>query len=597
MTPTSTTLPDPRALAPLLAFLGSAIALAMACRLVDLSLLWTFADARIASQLSVNAGAVMVVGALLLALPLTRPAPGTDPRPGLRRGKAIEALALLALLGSLHLEGPAARALGITALLLLGLGLALVVPRVRALLADALPAEGLVAANAWATLALFGGALLGMAALDAGWLRGPLARDAALLALAIGGVLASLPARLAARCTDARPTPAQERGLKHAVLGLAWFWFVVVAIAAELPAQARALDQLDGDLAHRALAAFALGVCAGAMACVFASGRRIELGLVPLGALLLSAAGLDLFFALRAFDPATGAGLWRAALDAWLLGMGAGLWVVPLQAFVQGRATPEALPGWLARALLASALAAAAALGLAAGLAWLRLGAAELLLVTALLNVVVAVYTFSLLPEFLLRLLSWLVANVLYRVRVTGMHQLPAEGPVLVVCNHVSFMDALLLLGSIPRPTRFIMYYRIFNLPIARWLFQGAKAIPIAGTKEDPVLMQRAFERADAELADGQVLGIFPEGALTRDGEIAPFRPGVERILAARPVPVLPMALCGMWASMWSRRRGLRLPRRFRAEVQLVVGPLLPPEEATAARLEAIVRGLRGDRP
>jgi 1-acyl-sn-glycerol-3-phosphate acyltransferase len=141
------------------------------------------------------------------------------------------------------------------------------------------------------------------------------------------------------------------------------------------------------------------------------------------------------------------------------------------------------------------------------------------------------------------------------------------------------------------------MYYRIFNLPIARWLFQGAKAIPIAGTKEDPALMQRAFERADAELADGQVLGIFPEGALTRDGDIAPFRPGVERILAARPVPVLPMALCGMWASMWSRRRGLRLPRRFRAEVQLVVGPLLPPEEATAARLEAIVRGLRGDRP
>jgi 1-acyl-sn-glycerol-3-phosphate acyltransferase len=147
------------------------------------------------------------------------------------------------------------------------------------------------------------------------------------------------------------------------------------------------------------------------------------------------------------------------------------------------------------------------------------------------------------------------------------------------------------------------MYHRIFDIPFLSWIFRSAKAIPIAGAREDPALMRRAFDEIDAALAQGELVGIFPEGTLTKDGGIAPFKSGVERILEraaaeGRPVPVVPLALRNMWRSMWSRqdsRMGrMRMPRRFRAHVELIAGAPLP-ASTTAERLEAAVRELRGD--
>jgi 1-acyl-sn-glycerol-3-phosphate acyltransferase len=143
------------------------------------------------------------------------------------------------------------------------------------------------------------------------------------------------------------------------------------------------------------------------------------------------------------------------------------------------------------------------------------------------------------------------------------------------------------------------MYYKIFNIPVLRFVFRTAKAIPIAGQKEDPAVLQRAYDDVDAALAEGELVCIFPEGGLTRDGDIAPFRQGVARILGRRPVPVVPLALRGLWGSVWSRRDSMlhraRLPRRFRARVELVAGPPIEPTDAGMATLEARVRELRGD--
>ncbi len=198
-----------------------------------------------------------------------------------------------------------------------------------------------------------------------------------------------------------------------------------------------------------------------------------------------------------------------------------------------------------------------------------------------------------------MRFLSWLLVRTLYRLEVRGVEEhVPDEGPALLACNHVSYMDALILSGAIPRPVRWVMYHRIFDIPVLRWIFRTARAIPIAGAREDRSLMQRAFDEVDAALANGELVGIFPEGRLTADGAIAPFKSVVERILALRPVPVVPLALRGMWASMWSRRDGrlgrMRVPRRFRAHVELVAGAPLP-ASTSAEALEAAVRGLRGD--
>jgi 1-acyl-sn-glycerol-3-phosphate acyltransferase len=223
----------------------------------------------------------------------------------------------------------------------------------------------------------------------------------------------------------------------------------------------------------------------------------------------------------------------------------------------------------------------------------------QVFLALTIANAVVAIWIFSIVPEFLMRFLSWVMVRGLYRLRLKGVEEsIPEEGPALIVCNHVSYMDALILSAAIPRPVRFVMYYKIFNIPVMRWIFRNAKAIPIAGARENPQLMREAFEKIDEALAAGDLVGIFPEGALTRDGDIADFKSGVEKILERRPVPVVPMALKGMWASMWSQRDSrlgrMRVPRRFRAHVEVVADAPMP-ADSRSELLEAKVRDLRGD--
>ncbi len=399
-----------------------------------------------------------------------------------------------------------------------------------------------------------------------------------------------------------------DRAVFNAVLGISWFWFFGTMLTAQLPLYARHSLGGDGSVLTLVLTLFSLGTGVGSLLCERMSGKRVEIGLVPLGAFGLTAFGVDLYLARPGAAAQMGlhwqaflaaAGSWRIVLDLTLIGVFAGFYVVPLFAFVQARTPRDRLSRVIAGNNILNALFIVAAS--VAGLALSRagLGSAQIFLVAALLNVLVAVYIFTLVPEFLMRFITWVLVNTLYRVRVDGMRYLPEEGPVLLVCNHVSFMDPLLLMANLRRPARFVMYYRIFNIPLLKFVFRTARAIPIAGQKEDPAVLAAAYEAIDAALADGEVVCIFPEGGLTRDGAIATFRPGVEKILARRPVPVVPMALRGLWGSVWSRRDSMmgrsRLPRRFRARVELVVDAPIPPEQATAPALEARVRELRGD--
>jgi 1-acyl-sn-glycerol-3-phosphate acyltransferase len=222
----------------------------------------------------------------------------------------------------------------------------------------------------------------------------------------------------------------------------------------------------------------------------------------------------------------------------------------------------------------------------------------ELFLLIAALNALVAIYIFSLLPEFLMRFLAWLAINIVYRIRPTGLENIPQNGPAVVVCNHVSFMDPIILGGSVARPMRFVMYDKIFKMPFLSFIFRNAKAIPIASKREDEDLMNAAFEKVDAELAAGNIVCIFPEGGLTTDGEIQRFKPGIEKIIARRPVPVIPVALGRVWGSWFSRRNsgGIRkIPGRLFARVPVTIGAPVAPADVTAESLELLVRTLRGD--
>ncbi|MBA2080063.1 MFS transporter [Rhodanobacter sp. PCA2] len=399
-----------------------------------------------------------------------------------------------------------------------------------------------------------------------------------------------------------------DRAVWNAVLGISWFWFFGTVLIAQLPIYTRATLGGDNTVYTLVLTLFSIGSGIGALACEKLSGRRVEIGLVPLGAFGLTVFGVDLYFARHGLASVRGLdwlgflhtpGSWRVVLDLTLIGAFAGLYVVPLFAFVQARAPREKLSRIIAGNNIVNAALIVTAAGFGLALGALGLEAVQIFLVAALLNVLVATYIFTLVPEFILRFVTWVLTGTLYRVRADGLQHIPEEGPALLVCNHVSYVDPLLLMAHLRRPTRFVMYYKIFNIPLLRFLFKTAKAIPIAGHKEDPAVLQQAYDAIDAALADGELVCIFPEGALTRDGAIAPFRPGVEKILARRPVPVVPMALRGLWGSMWSKRDSAlhraRLPRRFRARVELVVDAPVSPEQATAAALEARVRELRGE--
>lgn len=399
-----------------------------------------------------------------------------------------------------------------------------------------------------------------------------------------------------------------DRAIFNAVLGISWFWFFGTVLVAQLPLYTRDSLGGDGSVNTLVLTLFSIGTGVGALMCEKMSGRRVEIGLVPLGAFGLTVFGIDLFLARPGAAAEKGldwlaflhaAGSWRIVMDLTLIGVFAGFYVVPLFAFVQSRAPRDKLSRVIAGNNILNALLIVVASCFGLTLDMLGFHAPQIFLVAALLNVVVAAYIFTLVPEFLMRFITWVLVNTLYRIRVDGLRNVPEDGPALLVCNHVSFMDPLILMANLRRPARFVMYYKIFNIPLLNFIFRTAKAIPIAGQKEDPVILHQAFEAIDAALAEGELVCIFPEGGLTKDGDIAPFRPGVEKVLARRPVQVVPMALRGLWGSVWSRRdsmlRRARLPRRFRARVELVVDAPRPAEEVSAASLEGRVRVLRGE--
>ncbi len=398
----------------------------------------------------------------------------------------------------------------------------------------------------------------------------------------------------------------RDKSVFLSILGISWFWFFGSAMTLQIPAYT--LDILNGSetITTALLASFALGVGAGSLLCERMSGRRIELGLVPFGSIGMSVFAIDLYFAqpeMHAIPVGTiteflaRSGSWRVLADMALLGAFAGFYSVPLFAMMQQRADRR----YLSRIIAANNILNAAFMVAAAALALLTLNAGlsipQLFLLLAVLNAVVAAYIYTLLPEFLIRFVAWILINLLYRLRTTGSDSIPADGPAVLVCNHVSFIDALIVGGSIRRPVRFVMYYKIFQIRFLNYLFRTAKAIPIASAKEDADLLDAAFDQIDAELEAGNLVCIFPEGSITRDGEISTFRSGIEKITARRAVPVIPIAITGLWGSWFSRRRsgGLRrIPGRLFARVEVHIGQAISAGDANAGTLELLVRTLRG---
>jgi 1-acyl-sn-glycerol-3-phosphate acyltransferase len=512
----------------------------------------------------------------------------------------------------------------LTALFLMGTHSTFFSPAKYGLLPEVLVEDELVGGNALLEMGTFVAILLGT--LLAGILaeRGDLAlATATLVAIALGGLGFSLAmprlrpalAGLALDWNLWRATFANLRAARRdpvvflAVLGVSWFWFYGILVLAQVPLYAKQILNGSEQVVTLLLVGFSLGVGTGSLLCERLSGRRLEIGLVPLGSFGLTAFGADLFFATP--PPAAGAplealaflatpGAWRVLLDVTLVGVSGGLYIVPLYALINRRTPREVMSRVVSANNVWNAIFMVVASAFGALMLTRGVTIPALLLVCAILNLAVAAFIYARVPEFLLRFLAWLLARVIYRIRVRGLERVPAEGAALVVCNHVSFADALVLSAAVHRPMRFVMESAIFRTPLLNLVFRGMKAIPIASAHEDRAVREAAFAQVLAELEAGQLVCIFPEGRLTPDGAVGEFRPGLMRVMQERPVPVVPVALSGLWGSAFSRRYrgpGRLLPRRLWARVDVTVGTPLQAAAVTPEVLRERVLALRGARP
>ena len=397
----------------------------------------------------------------------------------------------------------------------------------------------------------------------------------------------------------------------RSLLGISWMWFFGAVFLSEFPAFAKDVLQGDEQVASLLLVVFSLGIGTGSLLCEILSRKHVEIGLVPLGAIGMTLFGVDLYFAATGAMGTVSAGTlvgvasfvrigasWRVMADLALLSLSAGLFSVPMYALIQLRSQPSHRARIIAANNILNALFMITSAIMATGLLKLGLTVPQLFLVTALINAVVATYIFLLVPEYALRFVAFVLSRVIYRYRVTGDDHIPATGAAIIACNHVSFVDAVLLMAASPRPIRFLMDHQIFKVPVLGTLFRLAKAIPVAPQKEDPATYEAAFVEARMVLAAGDLLGIFPEGGITRDGALQPFRPGIMKILADSPVPVVPVALQNLWGSFFSRaEQGVAMVKPFRrgwfSRVGLVAGIPVPAAEVTPERLRARVEDLQ----
>ncbi|MDK2776397.1 MAG: MFS transporter [Pseudomonadota bacterium] len=397
----------------------------------------------------------------------------------------------------------------------------------------------------------------------------------------------------------------QQRSVFLSIMAISWFWFLGAGYLTQFPNLVR--DHLGGNpqVVTLLLTLFSVGVAAGSLLCERLSGHKVELGIVPIGSLGMSVFGIDLYFALSSLNISSDMNAitfisqpqhWRMMADLALISVSGGLFVVPLQALIQQRSDDSMRAQTIAANNVMNALfmVASAAVGILA-LVVMGLSIAEYFMVIGMMNIVVALYVYSRVPEFALRFMIWMLTHTMYRVTHAEMEKIPEEGPVVLVCNHVSYVDALLIASACRRPVRFVMDRSIAGMPVLKYFFRFARTIPICSPKADNDVYENAFRRIREELNDGQVVCIFPEGKLTSTGEIDTFKRGIERIIAETPVPVIPMALNGLWGSFFSHKDGLALtktPRRFWSKVSITLDKAIPPEQVSAAALESKVRAL-----
>lgn len=397
----------------------------------------------------------------------------------------------------------------------------------------------------------------------------------------------------------------KDKTVFQCILGISWFWFLGASYLTQFPNFAKL--HLGGNAASVSflLTLFSIGIAIGSLLCDRMSGHRIEPGIVPLGSMGITLFGAGLMFSTPSSLPETQSivafvtdpQLLSVFVCLTMLGVSGGIFIVPLYAMMQHRAKETeraqviaANNIWNAIFMVISAISGIVVLAV------LEFTIPQFFLILSVLNLVVVIYLYAQAPDFFWRFMVWLVSHTMYRVTHKNLTNIPEKGGALIVCNHVSYMDALLLAGACPRPIRFLMDRDIYNLPMIRSFCRACKVVPIDATDRRSIM--KAFVDVSKQLERGDVVCVFPEGQLTYDGEMGPFMRGIDLIIKRSPVPVIPVAIQGLWGSIFSREGGralLKVPKRFWSKVTIVAGEPISPEETNSVHLREEVLTLRGD--
>lgn len=400
---------------------------------------------------------------------------------------------------------------------------------------------------------------------------------------------------------------SQTESVGKSVLGISWFWLIGAIILTTLPNYVKHVMGGDKLVVTSALVVFSLSIAIGSILCEKLSRSRIELGIVPFGAILIT-----LFLYLLSQEPAidfyitmqdnllsleqvinTGNMRWHFIWMAGI-GIGAGFYTVPLYALIQQRTQESSRSRVIAANNVLNALfmVGSAILSIVT-LSIFQWSISSLLLLLSVLNLVISIYIYTKVPEFFLRFVIYILAICMYRIRTNGEQNIPSDGAAVIVSNHVSFVDWMFILATSPRPIRFMVFAPIYYSPALHWLFKMGKAIPINSEKTNPQAFKKAFDDVATALDKGELVGIFPEGKLSSDGSVDIFRRGIERIIERSPVPVIPVHLGGLWGSMFSRKAKWQLPRLKWSLVSVSVGEAIAADKATADGLREQVLALK----
>jgi 1-acyl-sn-glycerol-3-phosphate acyltransferase len=398
---------------------------------------------------------------------------------------------------------------------------------------------------------------------------------------------------------------AQSKTIFLTIMGISWFWFFGSILLTQIPNYTKQYFGGDATVLTLMLATASIGIGLGSIWCDKLCGHKVEIGLVPFGSFGITIFCLDFSFAHPPAPLGDNIGImtfisnWHGIhvlIDIFLMGLFGGFFSVPLYVLLQTRCIKESRSRTIAANSIFNALFMALASLLAIGLITLGLSLPNMFFVLGLLNLAVALYIYKLIPEFLLRFFAWILIHSVYRLDARAIENIPHDGPAIITCNHVSFLDPIVIMAAIPRPVRFVMDHRIFKIPLLKSFFKAAGCIPIAPAKEDPTVKEAAFEKVSELLKEGELIGIFPEGGICKDGELQHFRPGIDRIIKDTPVSTYPLYLEGLWGSFFSRKNGKAMMHWPRLSIfhplTLQAGDEIKPNDFNMDKLEVETKKL-----